>query len=942
MNNNELFDTAVTAVRDEPIDPRGYEAARERVLSRLMHSEATVAETADTAAAPADSHRILGCDGFRALLPAYAAGALAEPKRVLVEDHTRECLGCRRALAELRRGAAQVATASPRTGRSFFAGRGRLALAAALTGIAVLSGAFAFRAGAFRAAPTAVVQAIDGELSLVDATTSRAAIAGESFGGASAVRTGGGSGAVVVLADGSKVELAERSELALGKRWDGTVLKLARGSVIVEAAEQRRGHLYVETSDCQVSVVGTIFAVNAGTKGSRVSVIDGEVHVRQGVERAVLRPGDQLATGRRLRAVPVDQEISWSRNAARYREQLAALKALGRELDQTLVAVGTRHSTRLLDLAPAGTTVYVALPNLSQSLGSAWDLVVQRAAENPALADWWNERFSDGGDAEIARAIDEIERFGGELGDEIAVSVALPPGPGDAGDHPDVTLLAVVTNPQTFSEVLDSEIDRLNNEDGTDGNGHGLRIRRVFDPADASSTGHELLVWLADDLLVAATSPDGLAAVAQSIADGENPFVGSSLRGRIARVYDEGTDWVLGVDLASVIRTGDDGGVSDEHAVQLDRIGIDELENLIIDRTDGDGVDPGQSRAVLAFSGDRHGLASWLAAPAPLGAFEFVSPSAHAAVAGILKEPAAMFDDLLAVASSVPQESEGATSGLAELESRLGISIRQDLAASFGGDFAVAFDGPWLPEPSWKIVLEVVDPGLLQSTVRTLVESWNREAAEQDKPALRLSQESVGGRRIFTLATEGDGTSGSSREIAHGLIADGYLLIGPSRALLLEAVAQRDSGIQLANSSSFRELLPTDGRAHVSGLVYQDLGESLGTLGQLIGRHAANGEGAGGENPATALSELVSEAGPGLAVVYADGREISFVTKGLRGPLGLSFESLLSLGGLLGHETGLDGPEVDGSEEEPFDEEAPPTSTARFDPATETPLAGAA
>ena len=107
MNNNELFDTAVTAVRDEPIDPRGYEAARERVLARLMNSEATVAEAADTAAAQADSHRILGCDGFRALLPAYAAGALAEPKRVLVEDHTRECLGCRRALAELRRGAAQ-------------------------------------------------------------------------------------------------------------------------------------------------------------------------------------------------------------------------------------------------------------------------------------------------------------------------------------------------------------------------------------------------------------------------------------------------------------------------------------------------------------------------------------------------------------------------------------------------------------------------------------------------------------------------------------------------------------------------------------------------------------------------------------------------------------------------------------------------------------------
>ena len=173
-----------------------------------------------------------------------------------------------------------------------------------------------------------------------------------------------------------------------------------------------------------MSVVGTIFSVNHGAKGSRVSVIEGEVHVRQGAELAVLLPGQQLATGHRLAAVALADEISWSRDAARYRERLAALKSLGRELDLALVPESARTSTRLLDLVPAGTGVYVALPNLSQSLGTAWQLVQQRVAENPVLGEWWSEHFANPQDeAEISQAIAELERFGGELGAEIVVAI---------------------------------------------------------------------------------------------------------------------------------------------------------------------------------------------------------------------------------------------------------------------------------------------------------------------------------------------------------------------------------------------------------------------------------------------------------------------------------------------------------------------------------------
>jgi uncharacterized protein (TIGR03435 family) len=64
-----------------------------------------------------------------------------------------------------------------------------------------------------------------------------------------------------------------------------------------------------------VSGVGTVFLVNAGTDGSRVGVIEGEVRVREGDRERRLRPGEQVATSPVLAARPVRDDILWSRNA---------------------------------------------------------------------------------------------------------------------------------------------------------------------------------------------------------------------------------------------------------------------------------------------------------------------------------------------------------------------------------------------------------------------------------------------------------------------------------------------------------------------------------------------------------------------------------------------------------------------------------------------------
>ena len=123
----------------------------------------------------------------------------------------------------------------------------------------------------------AAVHDVDGQLYRVARSAQKPMIEGDTLREGEVVRTGREAGAVLRLEDGSLVEMRERSELAIEESRKGTTVRLERGSVIVQAAEQRQRHLFEATEDCLISVTGTIFSVDHGTKGSRVAVIEGEV-----------------------------------------------------------------------------------------------------------------------------------------------------------------------------------------------------------------------------------------------------------------------------------------------------------------------------------------------------------------------------------------------------------------------------------------------------------------------------------------------------------------------------------------------------------------------------------------------------------------------------------------------------------------------------------------
>ncbi|MFL6194371.1 MAG: FecR domain-containing protein [Thermoanaerobaculia bacterium] len=789
-NNSDLLDQAVSQMADEPIDPRQVEDAAARVWAKL--SQGAAAESAAPAmahAADASHSGLHGCEDFQSLIPAYLRGELSPARALLVEDHTRNCVPCRRALREAREGrnAAERRPAATVRRSSRPVWIGLAAVLAVALGIGLVTLIQEMMAGGSQMAR---IESVEGTLYRVAGDTSRPIGAGESIDEGEEVRTAKGSTALVRMEDGSLIEMNERAGFSLDASRKGNTIQLERGRIIVQAAKQRNRHLYVATRDALVSVTGTIFAVNSGTKGSRVSVVEGEVRVEQGQKDNLLHPGDQVTTHASVERIPVGEEVAWSRNSKQYQQLLAELTALGKEIDARVERPGLRYSTRLLDLAPAGTTIWIALPNLTKSLAETQQILDERISESPSLAQWWRDTLSSTRNEEkFHEMIEKLSALGANLGDEVAVAM----GTGTEKAAP--VVLAEVTNEAAFIAAVQAEI--------TSGEAkHGIEI--ISDPA-AAGEGDTLKLWVSNGLLVA--SPSGNAIRTVATAGAANPFKGTAFYSRIAQDYRDGAGWLFAADLHSLVRQGQAEKSADSKEM-AEKLGVLDLDHFIIDRREIDGR--AETRAALTFDQPRRGLASWLAAPAPMGSLSFFSPDANLATAFVVKSPVSILDELMSINPEIARE-------LAEAQAKHGFDLRNDLAAPLGGEVAMAIDGPVLPTPSWKLVAEVYDPAHLQQTFERAVSQLNAEMVKEGKPGVTITSESAGGRTYWTI------TSAQAKLGIHYVFEDGYMLAGPSRALLERSIQGRESGVTLATTAKFRDLLGPDGQVNVSALVYQNL-----------------------------------------------------------------------------------------------------------------------
>jgi hypothetical protein len=468
--------------------------------------------------------------------------------------------------------------------------------------------------------------------------------------------------------------------------------------------------------------------------------------------------------------------------------------------------------------------------------------------------------------------IDQIQVISQYLGDEVVITARASSTSNEHG----AVLLAEVRQSGLKDYLQNHLADILKSPQGT----ANLHVVDGQSLSSLASNEHGMIMLVRPNMLVAGGDAASVRQMSAQLDAGATLFPGTDFGQRIAAVYSRGTETLVAANLGQII--------SSMHAQQgdskaLQNSGFNDIKYLIAARGESSGQ--GDNRITLEFNGPRRGIASWLAAPAPMGSLEYVSSNAGAAVSFVAKQPALMLDDIF---STISASDPNFSKSLAQTNSELGLDIRNDLASALGGELTLALDGPVLPTPSWKVVVEVNNPGALQVAIDKLVQAINREAQKSNQPGITFNQTQVGGRTFYTIQSQ---SAGLSTECDY-TFADGYMIMAPSRALLLAALQTHTNGTSLARSASFREILPNDNQANFSAMIYQNLSPILKPLAsQLTSGQLA------------LLQQMAAEAKPSVFCAYGESDRIEVASSAKLFDLNPGFPTLIHLLGLSDHGT---------------------------------------
>jgi hypothetical protein len=450
-----------------------------------------------------------------------------------------------------------------------------------------------------------------------------------------------------------------------------------------------------------------------------------------------------------------------------------------------------RSQSNLLPLLPDSTVFYIAIPNYGEASHQVLTIFQERLKQSQVLRDWWHHGALNTNGPKIESSLKNFYQFSQFLGNEIVVSAST-----ESKLEFDFLILAEVRKPG-----LKAFLQQTVKENAKD-LGSTLRVLDVQDLATAKDSAAERMVILVrPDIVLAAANVSALRTFQARLEHSGRGLATTQFGQRIQQAYDAGTRIVAAGNLHTILGQIPRG--QGPNQALFERFGFADMKYAVWEYRSV----PGQpvTEMELSFTGPRHGIASWLAAPAPLGSLDFVSPKPAMAIALVLKDPAQIYDDLKEFATA---SNPNAFAGLARMEQATKLRLKEDLLSQLGGEITLELDKIQPPDIAWRAILKVKDPDRLQATVNALLAGspaipWETEHDGITYHVLRLpSRDKV-------------------MELGYAFV-DGYLVLASSPEALGDAIEMHRNGGSLAKSARLQASIPPGHSAEASAVFYQD------------------------------------------------------------------------------------------------------------------------
>lgn len=517
-----------------------------------------------------------------------------------------------------------------------------------------------------------------------------------------------------------------------------------------------------------------------------------------------------------------------------YGPLVSELARVATKIQQGVQVPAPRTQSKILPVLPASSSFYFSIANYGETLYQANQIFNQEVQASAVLTDWWQNKVGVAG-MMVGGVIEQLHQFTGYLGDELVISGNVK------AKGPSVLILAPIKKPG-LAAFLQKLLDQYGGKNAP------VRILTPQQLLTARApSANSLLLLIRTDFLVASSDLAALRSINSQLNSGSGTFASTPFGERLGRAYQGGVGVLLGADLQQLLALRPKGQAQTEAVLQS--TGFGDLKYLVIDgKYSTGGVS--SSNIEVTFNGPRKGIAGWLGAPTALDGLDFVSAHTMYAGALVLKNPAQMFDDIKHIAESA---NPAASRGLAEAETELSLSFKDDLFAKLGGQMAFAVEGQDGPTPAWKLIFQVSDADGLQKTIQQLMTTF---AAKAGGAGPKLEQKNDDGLSYSSVSFA---TGPKTTEVDY-LFAHGYLVMASSSALLKDAVDVHRNGTSLAKSSDFLKLLPSDHSGQASAVLFQNMGLTMSAMAkQLPPDMAALFQSLGGKNKFSVMSAYGEE-----------------------------------------------------------------------------------